>query len=119
MVLVGEACGIDRTTGEGIAQAIEMGRIAAAHLAGALHSGSDLFHGYERAVRESTMGRHLLQSALMARVAYRPQGYAARRYLLRSSYARAAGMRWYRGDSIPFATQVRLGLGLAASFMRA
>jgi flavin-dependent dehydrogenase len=51
VVLVGEACGIDRTTGEGIAQSIEMGRIAAEHLARATRTGSDLFHGYERAAR--------------------------------------------------------------------
>lgn len=119
VVLVGEACGIDRTTGEGIAQAIEMGRIAAEHLARAVRTGSDLFHDYERAVRASTMGRHLLQSAAIAEVAYRPYGYGARRYLLRSAYARAAGMRWYRGETLPMATQLRLGVGLAASFFGA
>lgn len=115
VVLVGEAYGIDQTTGEGIAQAIEMGRIAAASLARALRAGSDSFHDYERAVRGSTMGQHLLQSALMAKIVYGPYGYPARRYLLRSAYARAAGIRWYRGETIPAATQLRLGLGLAAS----
>ena len=63
------------------------------------------------------MGQHLLQSALMAKVVYGPFGYPARRYLLRSAYARAAGMRWYRGESLPAVTQLRLGLGLAASFV--
>jgi menaquinone-9 beta-reductase len=115
VVLVGEAYGIDQTTGEGIAQAIEMGRIAASHLAAAFRSGSPRFEPYERAVRASTMGRHLLQSAWLARRVYGRMGYPARQYLLRSSYARAAAMRWYRGEMLPLSTQLRLGLGLAGS----
>ena len=115
VVLVGEACGIDQTTGEGIAQAIEMGRLAATHLARARAAGSDRFDGYGWAVRSSTMGQHLLQSALLAKVVYGRFGFPARRYLLRSSRARAAGIQWYRGESLPIAMQVRLGVGLAAS----
>ena len=120
VVLVGEALGIDQTTGEGIAQAIEMGRIAAHHLAAALRTGSARFEAYERDVRTSTTGRHLLQSAWLARRVYGPVGHPARQYLLRSSYARSAAMKWYRGETLPMSTQLRLGLGLAASvFARA
>lgn len=115
VVLVGEAYGIDQTTGEGIAQAIEMGRVAAAHLAGALASGNPRFEAYEREVRTSTTGRHLLQSAWMARRVYAPLGQPARRFLVRSERARAAAIRWYRGERLSTATQLRLGLGLAAS----
>ena len=115
VVLVGEACGIDQTTGEGIAQAIEMGRIAAAHLAQAFRTGNPRFEAYERDVRTSTTGRHLLQSAWLARRVYGKTGEPARRFLLRSSYARAAAMRWYRGETLSLPTQLRLGLGLAAS----
>ncbi len=115
VVLVGEAYGIDQTTGEGIAQAIEMGRIAATHLALACRTGSPRFEGYERAVRTSTTGRHLLQSAWLARRVYARVGHPARRYLLRSPYARAAAMRWYRGETLSLPTQLRLGVGLAAS----
>ncbi|MCW5834367.1 MAG: NAD(P)/FAD-dependent oxidoreductase [Labilithrix sp.] len=115
VVLVGEAYGIDQTTGEGIAQAIEMGRMAATHLARALSSGSPRFEAYERDVRASTTGRHLLQSAWMARRVYGPIGRPARRFLLRSELARSAAIRWYRGESLSTATQLRLGLGLAAS----
>jgi flavin-dependent dehydrogenase len=114
LVLVGEACGIDQTTGEGIAQAIDMGRIAASHLAVALKTKNDRFLEYERAVRDSTTGRHLLQSAWLARRVYGRFGHPARRYLLQSTYARAAAMRWYRGEKLGMFTQLRLGLGLLA-----
>lgn len=115
VVLVGEACGIDQTTGEGIAQAIDMGRIAAQHLAMAFETKSPRFEAYERAVRTSTTGRHLLQSAWMARRVYGRVGAPARKYLLSSTYARTAAMRWYRGEGLSMLTQLRLGLGLAAS----
>jgi flavin-dependent dehydrogenase len=115
VVLVGEAFGIDQTTGEGIAQAIDMGRIAARYLALAIRTGHRQFDAYERAVRESTTGRHMLKSAFLARRVYGRLGFPARRYLLESSYARAAAMRWYRGERLDLATQLRLGLGLLAS----
>jgi flavin-dependent dehydrogenase len=117
VVLVGEACGIDQTTGEGIAQAIDMGRIAARHLALAFETGNPRFESYERAVRASTTGRHLLQSAWMARRVYGPFGRPARKFLLHSDYARAAAMKWYRGESLGWGTNLRLGLGLVASVL--
>jgi len=112
VVLVGEAAGIDQTTGEGIAQALVMGGIAARHLARALRTGLASFDEYPRAVRVSTIGRHMLQSAWLARRVYGRQGRPARRLLLRSSYARDAAMHWYHGESLPLAVQLRLGLGL-------
>ena len=80
VVLVGEACGIDQTTGEGIAQAIEMGRIAASHLC-------EAFRTEQSALRRRTSarctrrrsGRHLLQSAWLARRVYGRFGHPARR----------------------------------------
>lgn len=115
VMFVGEACGIDQTTGEGIAQAIDMGRMAARHLARALKTKSSRFDGYARDVRLSTTGRHLLQSAWLARRVYGPFGSPARRFLLRSAYARMAAMRWYRNESLDVPTQLRLGFGLMAS----
>ncbi|MBS2013987.1 MAG: NAD(P)/FAD-dependent oxidoreductase [Deltaproteobacteria bacterium] len=112
VVLVGEAAGIDRTTGEGIAQAIVMSGIAARHLARALRTGLASFEGYARAVRAATIGRHMLQSAWLARRVYGRIGEPARQLLLRSSFAREAAMRWYHGESLPMAVQLRLGLGL-------
>lgn len=112
LVFVGEAAGIDHTTGEGIAQAIAMGRIAAAHLARAVKERRTTFHDYDREVRESVIGRHMLQSAFLARVVYGRFGQPARRYLLRSRYAREQAMRWYRGDTLPMWNQLKLALGL-------
>ena len=115
VVLVGEACGIDQTTGEGIAQAIDMARIAAPHVARACASDNPHFDAYERDLRTSTTGRHMLQSAWMARRVYGRLGAPARRYLLGSAYARRAAMKWYRGERLDTLTHARLGLGLARS----
>jgi flavin-dependent dehydrogenase len=115
LVLVGEAAGIDQTTGEGIAQAIAMGEIAARHLTLAHRAGAVTFDGYAREVRVSTVGRHLLQSAWLAKKVYGDFGFPARRFLLRSTYAREQAMAWYRGETLSIFTQLRLGLGLAAS----
>lgn len=111
-VLVGEAAGIDQTTGEGIAQALVMGEIAARHLARALRVGGSSFTAYAREVMGSTIGRHMLQSAWLARRVFRAEGRAARRLLVESSYAREAAMRWYRGESLPWSVKARLGVSL-------
>lgn len=115
LVFVGEAAGIDRTTGEGIAQAIAMGRIAARHLKDALATRMRSFYDYDREVRESVVGRHMLQSAWLSKRVYGRFGGPARRYLLRSAYAREQAMRWYRGDQLSLFTQTKLALGIVAS----
>ena len=112
LVLVGEAAGIDHATGEGIGQAIVMGGLAARHVARALRVGSRSFEAYAREVRSATIGRHMLQSAWLARRVYGPIGHPARRLLLESTFARDAAMRWYNGSSLPWPTKLRLGLGL-------
>jgi flavin-dependent dehydrogenase len=112
LLLVGEAAGIDQTTGEGIAQAIAMGEMAARHLSEAMKSNASTFEGYAREVRLSTVGRHLLQSAWLAKLVYGRYGAPARSYLLRSTYARDAAMAWYRGDTLSMFTQLRLAVGL-------
>ncbi len=114
VVLVGEAAGIDHTTGEGIAQAIVMGGMAARHLTRALRTGSTSFDEYTREVRVSKIGRHMLQSAWLARRVYGRFGFPARNLLLQSRYARDAAMRWYHGESLPYSVQLRLGLGLVS-----
>lgn len=118
LILVGEACGIDQTTGEGIAQAIEMGRLGARHLAEALRTRSRDFHAYARDVRTSTMGRHLLQSAWLCRRVYSGIGRPARQLLLHSDHARQEAVRWYRGEHLSLRTQLELGAGLLASLFR-
>jgi flavin-dependent dehydrogenase len=113
VILVGEAAGIDATTGEGIAQAILMGGIAASHLARALRTGDLRLEGYAAAVRRSRVGRHLMQSAWLARRVYGPRGAAWRALLARDPLAREAGARWYAGERLGWLTKARLAAGLA------
>ncbi|HEY2513885.1 MAG TPA: NAD(P)/FAD-dependent oxidoreductase [Polyangiaceae bacterium] len=112
VALVGEAAGIDATTGEGIAQAILFGGIAAHHLAQGLRLGQGSLDGYARDIRQSRVGRHLLQSAWLAKVVYGPHGAPWRRFLARRDRAREAGMRWYAGERLGWAAKSRLALGL-------
>jgi flavin-dependent dehydrogenase len=112
LALVGEAGGIDATTGEGIAQAILTGAIAAEHLADALRSGRASLDGYARGVIGGRVGRHLLQSAWLARRVYGPRGASWRGFLAGSAYARRAGAAWYTGRPLGWTTKARLGIGL-------
>jgi len=112
VAFVGEAAGIDATTGEGIAQAILLGAIAAHHLAQALRLGTGRLDGYAHGVRSARVGRHLLQSALLARVVYGPRGAPWRRFLARKARAREAGMRWYAGEGLGWREKGRLAAGL-------
>ncbi len=118
LALVGEAAGIDATTGEGIAQAILGGAIAARHLARSLRTGLGDLGGYAHDLRAHRVGRHLLQSAWLARAAYGPRGAAWRRYLARSAVARDAGMRWYAGEPLTWKRKGRLAGGLAMELAR-
>jgi flavin-dependent dehydrogenase len=118
LALVGEAAGIDATTGEGIAQAILLGALAAHHLAQALRLGRGNLAGYARDVRRARVGRHLLQSAWLARVVYGPRGAAWRRHLARSERARDAGMHWYAGESLSWRRKSALAMGLVLELAR-
>ena len=113
VLLVGEAAGIDATTGEGIAQAILMGGIAARHLARALRLGDGRMPGYAPEVLGSRVGRHLLQSAWLARRVYGAGGGPWRSFLARDPLARAAGARWYAGEALAWTAKARLGARLA------
>ena len=114
-VLVGEAAGIDATTGEGIAQAILLGAIAARHVARALRLGAQRVDGYESDVLRSRVGRHMLQSAWLARHVYGKRGAGWRRFLVDSSLARAAGALWYDGRALTWGTKMRLAAGLLSA----
>ncbi len=113
ILFVGEAAGIDATTGEGIAQAILFGEIAATHLARALAGDAKAVLDYPRAVRASRVGRHLLQSAWLAKNVYSARGEPFRRLLARSPAAREAGARWYHGERLGRWTKAALGARLA------
>ncbi|HEY1691777.1 MAG TPA: NAD(P)/FAD-dependent oxidoreductase [Polyangiaceae bacterium] len=119
VLLVGEAAGIDATTGEGIAQAIRMGALAAAHVARALRSGEARADDYANAVTRSRMGRHLRQSAWLARRVYASSsGRAWRSFLAREPLAREAGARWYAGERLGWGVKTRLVAGLALALVR-
>jgi flavin-dependent dehydrogenase len=118
LALVGEAAGIDATTGEGIAQALLGGGVAAHHLAQALRLGTGSLEGYARDLRRGRVGRHLLQSAWLARAVYGERGAAWRRYLARSDRARDAGMRWYAGEPLTWRRKGALAAGLALELAR-
>jgi len=86
--------------------------MAAEHLARAARTGERTFERYERDVLGSTMGRHLLQSAVLARFVFARAGRPFQDFLLRSPYARAQAARWYEGDPLEPSTIARLGAGL-------
>ena len=109
LALVGEAAGIDATTGEGIAQAILMGGIAARHLARALRRGDG---------RDSTATRATCSAPASAAIFSRARGSrgasTAREAPLgagswpRSPW-RARRGPWYTGSPLGWRTKVRLG----------
>jgi len=113
LALVGEAAGIDATTGEGIAQAILTGAIAARHMARALRTGETSLDGYAAEVLSSRVGRHMLQSAWLARRVYGSRGRAWRAFLARNAHAREAGAGWFSGKTLGWDAKVRLGAALA------
>jgi geranylgeranyl reductase family protein len=59
MLTVGDAAGIDALTGEGIAVALEHGRIAGDAAASALATGDFRFADYPRTLRRAVVGREL------------------------------------------------------------
>jgi flavin-dependent dehydrogenase len=119
LVFVGEAAGIDATTGEGIAQAIITGAIAAKHLALALRAGHDELFGYGAAVLADRVGRHLRQSAWLAERVYGPAGAPWRDFLAGNAMARAAGALWYSGVPLTASQKARLGVSLGLAVARA
>jgi menaquinone-9 beta-reductase len=113
LALVGEAAGIDATTGEGIAQAILMGALAAKHLARALRLGEDRLDAYGAEVMAAAVGRHLVQSAWLARRVYGARGAAWRAFLAGEPLALHAGACWYAGERLAWGAKARLGARLA------
>jgi flavin-dependent dehydrogenase len=117
LALVGETAGIDATTGEGIAQAILMGKLAAARLASALRGGDPSLAAYSDDVRRSRVGRHLLESAWLAKRVYGARGARWRALLASNALAREAGAKWYTGSTLGWRTKVRLGGSLALALV--
>lgn len=70
VVLVGEAAGIDIATGEGIAQAIAYGAVAAPYLTRALETDTLDFSDWKRVVTRSRLGWNLFFRMCMYRTFY-------------------------------------------------
>lgn len=113
VLLVGEAAGlVDPITGEGIAQAVVSGKLAAEELVRVL-DGTKLDPGrYRRALRELRIHRHLRQSERLAPHVYGPRGGSFAALLARSDAAIAAGAEWYAGASLGRARKARVAASL-------
>jgi flavin-dependent dehydrogenase len=115
LALVGEAAGIDRVTGEGIAQALLTGALASKHLARALRTGEVSLEGYHHEATRARVGRHLGQSAWLAEHVYGSRGATWRALFAREPLARELGARWYSGAPLAWTEKARLGAKLALS----
>jgi flavin-dependent dehydrogenase len=73
VLLAGEAAGIDIATGEGIAQAIAYGALAAPYLADAFRRNRLEFSDWTRRVRLSGLGKNLLGRLIMYHCFYGPR----------------------------------------------
>jgi flavin-dependent dehydrogenase len=113
VLLVGEAAGIDIATGEGIAQAIAYGRLAADYLAAAFRSGDLSFADWRDRVWRDQLGWNLAFRRLLYRglvtdrarteglIVRNPyllqlfaQEFAGRRLRVRSAARAAARLQW-------------------------
>jgi flavin-dependent dehydrogenase len=92
LLLVGEAAGIDPLVGEGIAQALEYGALAAAEIARAFERDDLSFRGWRRRLLRSRLGRTLRLYRFVADRLYGPSSafwfaFLGRRKAARDSLA--------------------------------
>jgi len=115
VVLAGEAAGVDPVSGEGIAQALVLGGVAARAVVDGFARGDVSFSDYARAARGSFAGRHLGQAARIVGHVYGPSAAFWARFLVREPLAMQTGLRWYRGERLGLATKARLAARLLAA----
>jgi geranylgeranyl reductase family protein len=117
VLLVGEAAGlVDPITGEGIAQAIVSGRVAAEELVRAMSERLDPAR-YRRALASLRVVRHLRQSANLVRWVYGPRGRTLAAALARSQSAIAAGAEWYAGAKLGAPRKAKVAAAYGASLL--
>jgi flavin-dependent dehydrogenase len=116
VLLAGEAAGVDPVTGEGIAQALLYGELAARAIADGARRGDLGFRGYAASVRRSFVGRHLAQAAWLAPHVYGARARKWASFLVREPLAMQAGLAWYRGEPLGLGTKARLAARLVRSF---
>ncbi len=97
-LLVGEAAGIDPLLGEGIAQAILYGSLAARYLAPKLVSADYAFADWRRAVLSSRMGVDLAARIALADAFFGPLRPHFEAYARAEPAFMRAGLRYFGGD---------------------
>jgi flavin-dependent dehydrogenase len=84
VLLVGEAAGIDISTGEGIAQAITYGELASRYLIRAFETGDFAFSSWRRTVLQDRVGWNLLGRLMLYYSYFGPQRAATEAFLYRN-----------------------------------
>jgi flavin-dependent dehydrogenase len=118
VLLVGEAAGIDIGTGEGIAQAIEYGGVAAGFLARAFDRDDFGFSGWRRAVDLDHVGWQLRIRHACFRVFYGPRRPRIERMLRRLGPLFQVGARDFAGTPHSATDILRGGALLARALVR-
>jgi flavin-dependent dehydrogenase len=117
VLLVGEAAGIDPLTGEGIAQAIQYGKIAGQYLGRCLREDQLGFPDWAREVRRSMLGRDLGRRTRSTGLFYGPRRASVERFLLDTPDFLRVGMQRFAGKGLSRTALLRAGyaaLGWAA-----
>lgn len=118
VLLVGEAAGlVDPVTGEGIAQAIVSGRVAADELV--LGNGAVDPARYTAALSALRCHRHLRQTAVLAGLVYGPRAGTWASALAASDVAVSAGGDWYAGHRLGALRKLGVGVAFGWSLLRA
>ncbi|MBL9025546.1 MAG: NAD(P)/FAD-dependent oxidoreductase [Myxococcales bacterium] len=96
-ILVGEAAGIDPVLGEGIAQAILGGEVAARYLAPRLASGEIGFADWAGALAATSVGRDLARRTACMPYVYGSGRDLLERYVVTNGAIARAGLRYFGG----------------------
>jgi flavin-dependent dehydrogenase len=98
IVLVGEAAGIDPLLGEGIAQGIVYGELAAKYLAPRIARRAFDFFDWRRTVLSSKLGIDLAARIALVDVLFGPQRRALENYVRDEPAFMDAGLRYFGGE---------------------
>jgi flavin-dependent dehydrogenase len=96
-ILAGDAAGVDPFMGEGISYAFEYGQASAKAVARFLAGDRLALRGYERKIREGSVGRKLGRLGFAARRFYGPRHRLYFRLAALSRVAQRIGVDWYNG----------------------
>jgi flavin-dependent dehydrogenase len=100
VLLAGEAAGVDLLSGEGIAQGIQYGALAAPFLAEAFSTGDLSFGRWSRRVLTSSLGRQLLRRLVYMRLLFNPARDAVEPLVRDIPSAVRMGMKDFAGKPV-------------------